>query len=465
MADGVKKINEWIMKDGRVIGITRDITASKFEPGTFFVNPQEGILKYNNVSAAGAKSWQKFLPTKIFDENTITRPLLVDSIINSSKIEKDAVTESKILNGSIVNSKLALNSVTTDKITDLNVTTEKLAEYCVTEYKLRNNAVTEPKILDLAVTSSKIRPLNVLNTHIANNTIRVDKLYDKTITNDKIADGTIIEKLLDNNSVTESKIKDLAIKSKHIDYNQVKTIHILDRNITGPKIATNSLKNEHMIDNSINANKLINTSITTDKLADRSITNAKLEDGSVDRDKLEKTLKSLIDESIRVEGTNQTATVKGNLKVNGNIDATGNITGARVYNPVFADLAEAYIPTMPINVGEAVCLTPCGNLLVEPLNKTNSNLFIGFVSDQYAACYGATPEELKDGEKVAIALKGRIPVKMDTTKTDVKVGSFIGIENGEIIAYKQAINYFCRPQTSIGRIIDIIDKNTALVQI
>lgn len=465
MADGVKKINEWIMKDGRVIGITKDITATKFEPGTFFVNPQEGILKYNNVSSAGVKSWQKFLPTKIFDENTITRTLLIDSIINSAKLENNAVTTAKIANAAVTSDKLANKSVTTEKIVDLNVTTEKINDLAITEYKLRNDSVTESKIKDLAVTSSKIKLLNILNTHIADNTIKNDKIYDKTITNAKIANSTITESLLANNSVAESKIKELAVKAKHIDYDQIKTIHILDRNVTGAKVATNTLRDEHMISNSINANKLVNTSIVTDKLADRCVTNAKLADKSVDKDKLEETLKSLIEESIRVEGTNQTATVKGNLKVNGNIDATGNITGARVYNPVFADLAEAYVPTMNVESGDAVCLLPCGNLLVEPLNKNNAHLFLGFVSDQYASCYGGSAEEIESGEKVAVALKGRIPVKMDTTKEDVKVGAFIGIENGEIVAYKQAINYFCKPQTAVGRIICIIDNKTALVQV
>lgn len=465
MADGVKKINEWIMKDGRVIGITKDIVATKFEPGTFFVNPQEGILKYNNIDAAGTKSWRKFLPNKIFDDGTITRPLLVDNIINSAKLENNAVTSSKIANGAVTNSKLGQAAVTTDKITDLHVTTEKIADFAVNEHKLRTDAVTEPKIKDLAVTASKIKPLNVLNTHIANETIKEEKLFNKTITNAKIANGTIIESLLAKDSVTESKIKSLSIKSKHIDYNQVQTIHVADRNITGPKVATNSLKDEHMIANSINGNKLINTSIVTNKLSDRCVTNAKIADGSVDRDKLEGTLKSLIDESIRVEGVNQVATVKGNLKVNGNIDASGNITGAKVFNPVFADIAEAYIPTMNIEVGEAVCLVPCGELLVEPLNNSNAHLFLGFVSDQYASCYGATPEEIESGKKVAVALTGRIPVKMDTTNEDVKVGSFLGIENGKIVVYKQAINFFCKPQTSIGRILRIIDENTALVQV
>lgn len=465
MSDGIKKINEWIMKDGRVIGITKDITASKFEPGTFFVNPQEGILKYNNMSSTGTKSWTKFLPTKIFDDSTITRNLLTDNIINSVKIEDDAVITSKIKNGAIVNAKLAQNCVTTDKITDLHVTTEKINDYAVNEYKIRNSSVTEDKLRDLAVTSSKIKQLNILNSHIADETIKQDKLFNKTITNAKIANDTITEALLTKDSVTDPKIKSLAIKSRHIDYNQVLTTHILDRNITGTKVAKNSLSDEHMIINSINADKLSNGTVITDKLKDRAVTNAKIADNSVDMDKLESTVRTLINESIRVEGVNQVATVKGNLSVQGNITATGNITGAKVFNPVFADIAEAYVPTMKLEVGEAVCLTPCGNLLVQPLSKTNAHLFLGFVSDQYAACYGATEEELQSGEKVAIALTGRIPVKMDTTKENVKVGAFIGIANGEIVAYKQAINFYCKPQTSIGRILQIIDKNTALVQI
>lgn len=465
MADGIKKINEWIMKDGRVIGITKDITAAKFEPGTFFVNPQEGILKYNNVSSTGSKSWKKFLPTKIFDDKTITRNLLVDEIINASKLETDAVTTIKIKDLAVVNSKLGLHSVTTDKIMDLHVTTDKLDNFAVTEYKLRTDSVTEPKIKDLAVTSSKIKELNILNSHIANETIREEKVFNKTLTNKKIADLTIIEDLLAPNSVTESKVKESAIKSKHIDYNQIKTVHVLDRNITGVKVARDTLSNEHMMNNSINGDKLMNGSITTSKYEDRSVTNAKIADNAVDMDKLDTNTQTLINESIRVEGTTQTATVKGSLRVNGNIDATGNITGAKVFNPVFADVAEAYIPTMNVEVGDAVCLLPCGKLLVEPLNNYNAHLFLGFVSDQFAACYGATPEEIQSGDKVAIALTGRIPVKMDTTKSDVKVGAYIGIEAGEIVAYKQAINYYFKQQTAIGRIIDIIDDKTALVQV
>lgn len=465
MADGVKKINEWIMKEGRVIGITKDISASKFEGGTFFVHPNQGTLKYNNVDNAGNKSWKKFVPVTIFDEKTIVRSLLDDKVINESKLEDFCVTTNKIADDSIVSKKLKNSCIITEKIADLNVTTEKLADYVVTEYKIRDYSVSTNKIKNLAVTTDKIALKNVINNHIADDTIKNEKLFSKTIDNTKIKDLTVIESLLGPDSVTSTKIKELAIKSSHIDINQVKTTHVLDRNITGPKVATNCLKDEHMMDNSINANKLMDGSLKTDKIADLNVTNSKIAKNAVDMDKLESNLQGLIKDAIRVEGANNTATVKGNLKVNGNIDATGNITGVKVYNPVFADVAEAYFPTMKVEPGDAVCLLPCGSLLVEPLSATNAHLFLGFVSDQYAACYGAVEEELKSGVKTAVALTGRIPVKMDTTHEDARVGSYIGISNGKIVAYKQAINYFYKPQTAIGRIIDVIDDKTALVQI
>ena len=77
MADGVKKINELIMKEGRILGITKNIAASKFEGGTFFVDPNNGTLKYNSVDASGSKAWRKFSPSKIFDDLSITRSLTV----------------------------------------------------------------------------------------------------------------------------------------------------------------------------------------------------------------------------------------------------------------------------------------------------------------------------------------------------------------------------------------------------
>lgn len=458
MADGVKKINENIMKDGRILGITKDVPAQNFEGGTLYINPSLGQLKYNNVSSTSAKAWMKFLPKNIFDEKTITRNLLEDYIINDIKIENGAVKTDKLYNYAVTNIKLANNSVSTEKIINLHVTTEKINDLAVTENKIKNLSVSTSKLKDSSVTSDKIAQLSVLNNHVANATLKNEKLFNKTLTHEKIANGTIIESLIATDAVSETKIKGLSIKSKHIDSNQVKTIHILDRNVTGSKIATATLKDEHFILNNVNADKLLNGSIKESKYEDLSITGRKIQNGAIDFQKLDQTTKNLITESIRVEGADQTATVKGNLKVNGNIVATGNITGAKVFNTVFADIAEGYSVVGEIpKPGEAVCLVPEGGLKVEKLNEHNSHLFLGFVSDNFAACYGCSEEELKDGTKVAVALKGRIPIKIDTK--DLIVGCGIGLmARGEFFTIHDY-----RSSSSICRVLDIIDENTALV--
>lgn len=461
MADGVKKINEWILKDGRVIGITKDISASKFEPGTFFINPSTGLLKYDSVDSVGNKSWKKFLPTVMFDEKTIERGLLADLIINESKLDNNSVVRNKIKDGEVVNSKLGIKSVTTEKIEDLHVTTEKLDNYAVTTSKIRDYQITESKYADESISTRTIRPLSIINTHIANKTIKGDKLFSKTVTNAEIKDLTVIESLLAPNAVTESKIKESAVKGKHVAVNSLETLHYIDRSVTGNKVAKNTLKDEHMMLNSINGDKLQDGSLGSSKMSDGAVINSKIQNKAVDMDKLDDITQTLIRESIRVDGTTNTATVGGNLKVNGNITATGNITGAKVFNPVFADIAEAYIPTMEVEVGDAVCLTPCGKLLVEPLRKGNEKMFIGFISDQYAACYGATPEELAEGEKVAVALTGRIPVKMNTK--EFRVGDWIAIIDGEFIPVRYM--GYSKPNQSVGRVLDIIDENHALVQV
>lgn len=466
MADGVKKINELIMKEGRVLGITKDIAASKFEGGTFFVNPNDGTLKYNSVDASGGKTWRKFSPIKIFDDLSIKRSLIDNQAINATKLEDGCVSAVKLQDNSISSIKLQTNAVTTEKINDLHVTTEKINNYAVTEHKLRDGAVTTDKLKNLAVTSDKIANLNVTNNHIAEGTIRSSKLYNKSITNDKIADNTIVSSLLANGAVTSSKIGNSQVLSNHIAGLNIKNEHLCNACVTGNKVAKNTLSDEHMVNNSINANKILSGSIVEEKYADLSVTNRKLSNGSITINKLDDSLRALITDAIRVEGSDGTANLDGDLRVNGNIIATGTITGSRVYNPVFADIAEAYVPTVKnMSIGQAVCLTPCGGLKVEPLNENNTHMFIGFISDQYAACYGATPEQIESGDLVAIALTGRIPVKMDTRHKNTRVGAYIGIENGKVVPLPYYSNHYCVPTSSIGRIIDIIDNETALVQI
>lgn len=446
MSDGVKKINEWIMKEGRVIGITKDISAAKFEGGTFFVHPNEGMLKYNNVDNTATKAWKKFVPSVIFDEKTIVRSLLADAVINEVKLEDYCVANKKYKDNSISDTKLQKDSVTTPKIKDLNVTTEKYANYSVNEHKLKDDSVTTPKLRNLCITSDKYALLSITNNHVANGSLKNEKLFNKTITHEKIADLTVLEKLIANNAVTEFKIKESAIKSKHIAINEVKTQHVLDRNILGIKIAKNCLSDEHIVLNSVNGNKLIDGSLKTINYSDLSITNNKIANQAIDMDKLDKSVQSLIKDSIRVEGANSTATVKGHLKVNGNIDATGSISGIRTYNPVFADVAEAYMPKEKLEPGDAVCLSLEGGLKVEKLTIHNGDRFLGFVSDQYATVFGATPDELRFGKKVAITLIGRIKIK--SKETSANIGDFVYIVNGQVKFYSG------RCASAVGRVLE-----------
>ena len=98
------------------------------------------------------------------------------SIVNTSRIEDDAVTESKIASGSVTackigsgavtNAKIGAsavdttqlkdNAVTTVKITDLNVTTGKLADTSVTTIKIADANVTTAKVADSAITKAKL---------------------------------------------------------------------------------------------------------------------------------------------------------------------------------------------------------------------------------------------------------------------------------------------------------------------
>lgn len=110
------------------------------------------------------------------------RDQIIDSIINSAKLDSGAVSAGKIAAGgvsaanqfgagvvetaaladlNVTSGKLAANAVTTAKITDANITTAKLAA----------NAVTTAKITDANITTAKIADVNVTTAKLANNAV------------------------------------------------------------------------------------------------------------------------------------------------------------------------------------------------------------------------------------------------------------------------------------------------------
>lgn len=443
MADGVKKVNEWILKPGRVLGITiEDYDPNRLEGGTLYIGPTNGKLQYLNNNNS-RKTWSNFDPAVIFNAQSITENLLKDNSISEVKIKDNSITNSKYADNSISTSKYKDRSITSVKLALGSVIGENIAEECIVESKIANNAITENKLADSSISTSKYRPLSITNNAIADGTIENSKIKNKTLTNEKIADATIINSLYCDKSITENKIDDNAINSRTILNGAITHDKIGVNAVYGDNVLQDGIESRHI--KSLSGNKIDDNSIGASKLTQDSVTTNAIKNGNVSFLKLDSSVQDLINNSIRVLNSQNvngqtvfdTAYVNGNLAVKnsrgdtkltvfGNIEATGDITGARVFNPYFCDLAEAYIPTEPMEKGDAVCLCEEGDLKIEKLNSHNIHRFIGFVSTEYAVILGATPQEIKKGEKVPVALAGRIDIKFPKNKAS-KIGHFVKI--------------------------------------
>lgn len=469
MADGIKKINEWLLKDGRTLNVTRVIDPAKLEGGTQFIDYNAGVLKFVSLSSTGTKEWKNYDPMIIFLPQSIKTNLIADKNITTAKINDLGVTTIKLDNSAVTEPKLAVNSVTETKILNSSVTRNKVADGAINDIKLAENSVTEPKILNGSVTSDKIAALTIIDNNIADNTIRNLKFASKTIENNKIKDFTITESLFADKAVSTRALDDFAIVEAKLAINSISTTKIKDRNITGPKIAINAVSTEHV--DSLDGAKLIDNSITEPKYKLNSVSTRAIANEAVSIEKLNANVADLINRSIRVEKSQtidnvvqaDTAWCKGhlilkqplsgnaNLTVNGNITATGTVTATKCYNPMFADLAEAYIPLEKVNAGDPVALSKFGGLKVEKLDAYNKERFLGFVSDEFATCYGATEEELESGEKIPVTLIGRI--KINAKGKEANVGDYVYIVNGEVQFFPG------RSTTAVGRVLEPKCKN------
>lgn len=467
MADGVKKINEFIMKDGRVIGITiPNYSALKLEPGSLYINPSTGKLEYVNA-ASGTKIWKMFDPAVIFNSQTIVTSLLKDKSVTTQKLADKSVTSIKIGDKQCTTVKYADLSVTNGVLGNNSVDRNKIEDLEVITSKLQNLGVTTQKLANLCITQEKIGGEEIYNKHIARRVIVHDRLVEKTLTRTEIKNAEIVEELIGQYAVTSTKLGTNSVIESKILNNNVTHYKLGESSVFGSKIKDLGIENKHIKD--LTGTKLFDASIANSKLADNCISTSKILNSNVTMVKLDTSTQTLINDAIRVKSTQNiagqnvanTAWCKGhmrikaasgqaNLKVDGSIVADGNITGAKVFNPVFADIAEGYIPTEKLNPGDAVCLNKEGRLRVEKLTKDNSKRFLGFISNEYAACYGADPGEIANGVKVAVALIGRITIDRSMVKGPVEIGDRIYISKDEFISTPSPM------PSSIGRILDVV---------
>lgn len=408
MSDGVKKVNEFIMKPGRTLIVTDNtIDINSVPAGTIYIEPITGAMK---LKYTGGSAWGSIDPTKLFpiksivnslisDQaitkdkialNAIDRTLIKDLEIITSKIADNAVSTSKLANDSISNIKILDNTINNSKLENKTIDYTKIADAGIIDINIANNTITTIKLADKAATTAKIDDSAITETKLADLSISTGKIRDNAITNSKIADDSVGSMELINLSVTESKIAD----------DSISTLKIKNLNITESKIA----------DDAITTLKIKDLNVTNNKIANLTITGTKIVDKTLSESKMDQTFQDKISTMVRL--VSGTATVNGNLKVTGNINADGNITGAKVYNAVLADLAEGYIPGEELEVGDIVEIREDGKVYRAYSNENSKGTIVGVVSNNFATCFDATPEEIQNGTKVAVGLIGKVPIKI-----------------------------------------------------
>lgn len=424
--DGIKKISENVIRNGRALTLTgKEVKDYDGIPnGTLRAVKEEQGLQYK----IALNSWSKFLGEGLLIEGSITTNLLANKCVTNPKIGDSAVDRrtisdlevitSKLGNLSVTEPKIAADAVTTPKVKNLNITEEKLGNDSVTEIKIKNQNVTTPKVKDEAITEPKLASLSVSTSKYQNNSITNIKIAVNTIENDKYKDQSIYGNKIKLLGVETKHLNNQSVSSSKLALGAVITDTIGDKQVTGVKIADNTIGNTHLTINSVGEKNLINSSVNTNTI----------KDGAVTEIKLDPALRARVQDAV-VHDTNGHAQVRKAMTIgNGNYTATsgeyamainGTLIADRVLNGVYQDIAEAYVPGEKLEEGDVVELREDGMIYKA---STKSKCIVGIVSNQYATCFGATAEELRFGEKIAVGLIGKVPVKVSGS---IELGEWI----------------------------------------
>lgn len=408
--DGIKKINENVTRPGRALTIT-DTAVRDYEGipnGTIRCNTNNKGLDFKE----SLNNWSKFdaynclldgsIVTDLIANKAITNPKLGDSSVDTRVIANDAVVTSKIKNLNVTTDKLNNSAVTTIKIADQNVTTEKIEDYAIITSKLSDKCVTHRKIDNEAVIETKIAPSAVTNTKIMNLAVDNNKLANNTISYEKYANQSIYGAKIKDNGIETLHLADYVITTGKLSTGCITTPKIADRQVTESKIALGNIYNSH----------IASKSLLESAFADEAINTRVIKDGCVTADKLDPNLKYKIEnadkdcikyndrDDVYIDRSNNS-----NLVVSGNIEAKG-----RVFNAVYKDLAEGYMPGEYLEPGDIVEYREADKKVYRATGKLNT--VVGVMSDEFATCFGATYEELADGDKVPVGLIGVVSVKV-----------------------------------------------------
>ena len=421
MGRGIKKISENVIADKRSLTLVTK-SAAEGAPALLeevelheLINTEAMPLGMLNVDystrglsmkvSQGEKDadavWTKLDAKNTLIQQSVITSLIKDANVTTAKIANQNVTTEKIKDQNVTTAKIANQNVTTDKIKDLNVTTEKINSLAVTNDKLATNSVSTIKIQDKNITTAKLNDQAVTTVKIASEAVTEAKIGPNAVTTVKIKNDAVIESKIKNGSVTEWKIADRAIHAHNI--------------------AIGGVSNGNLQDSSVSTEKIEDFSVINSKIANETIIGKdKIVKNSITKDRLDFELNDILDRAVLHDG-NGNVTGEGGSTVIDNLTAKGDIYARRVYNVVYMDIAEGYIPGEELEAGDIVAMHEDGK--VYKANNINECI-VGVVSNEFANCLGASKEELFSGEKVAVGMIGKIHVKV---KGPVRLGQRIDV--------------------------------------
>lgn len=448
MSSGIKKIDENVITPYRSLTITNPTLPdnTNWQIGTLKCNPTLRGLSYK-IDATG--NFDFFDASYILLTNTITSELIKDGTIQTIDLKDGCVTNDKIANRTIDHTKLKLNTLTDSEMGNESITARALARQCVVDnedstiskiayhtilnrsladasiqyrnmcsnsvgtLQLINSAVTDSKLATGSVTSDKIKDASVnwskieAYSIIGGETTEAVKNGQSTMVQGRIAKGTITNWNIKANTINEGNLMTGAVSNRTIG----------SQEIYGDKIKAKSISTNHLSDRCIGSDQVMVQGLYTDNYKDQSITKAKLAPNVLD----------VINNAISYDSTGNVAMlqtgktscdvaigskdISGASKGNGSLRVYGNVQADRVYNMAYSDLAEGYVPGEKLEAGQIVELHEDGK--VYKAKYTFGSMVVGVVSDEYAACYGATEEELNNGSKVAVGLIGKVHVMIN----------------------------------------------------
>lgn len=446
---GIKKINENVVASLRSLTIVNNGLPDNenWQVGTLKCDPTVAGLKYKVAD----NKFDYFNASYILQPNTVTSELIQDGTIRTEDLGDQCVTNDKIADrtidhiklkmhtitdlemgaSSVTNRALATGSVNSRVIEDESIQENDLGDNSVSTRCIQNSAVISRCIANTAVTETKLSNEAVSNRTIAGGAVTWDKMAPYTIIGGEtnIIEGKIVQGRIGQRTITNFNIADYTITEHQLMKGAVTNRVLAEEAVTNDKIAPKTILGSNIEDGAI----------SSIQIAEGGVSTVNYLDGSITKEKLAPEVYDVVDNAVVYDEEGNVTMLKaatcdvaigsqdasGNSMKNGSLTVYGDIKADRVYNMAYADLAEGYIPGEKLEAGDVVELREDGKVYKSYLNGFHA-MVVGVVSDEYAACYGASKEELEAGEKVAVALIGKVHVRV---KGPVKLGDKIKVDN------------------------------------